>query len=660
MASNIPVIVQGNSFSLAIPLQIYYINGDQMDLQDYTPDPTDEVSVQLKGSRRNYTYTPTIDGNVANIDLSGNELADNYSVVVSIAKANGQRLRSFRTDQFFIVESSDDLTTDDIIQGLEENVIYLNSSVFVAGADGRGIESIVKTSTSGLVDTYTITYTDGTTSTFNVTNGAQGEAGATIASVEKTATVGKVDTYTITMTNGSTFNFDVTNGLNGVDLGLANIVNDLTTGGEDSVLSAEQGKVLGQAMSLVVDILKSGAYTADKSAEIEELENMFDNYVDVTKSLTNVSVSPDVSTAAKGTSLTLTFTPSASHVIDAVTVTMGGVSQTVTIAQDQKSATCAIASVSSDIDIVASASYVEQDLIDSATKLTGSGVLYTKYGNFGTDSSYDCFIVPLEFGKWYRLSGYDWNAKNGAKGGFNLALVKSDGNGGYENIKSTELTSTIFSRNNSIWTIGGTNNNIYMETSASNTVSTYMFATPTSSELSGVTDIFVAINVRFSTVDVSEDVSMFAWKPKETYSAADVVKSDYGLIYPYYNLGRYSGGNYECVVIKATKGATYSYGGDNWSAQSGNGSGFAIGLAKGVGDLFDNLNASDFASGASWLSNDSFFSHSANIFKASVAESGTFTIPTDADLSSSVDLYIVINTRFKTVDVSSNLTLTKQ
>ena len=247
MASNIPVIVQGNSFSLAIPLQIYYINGDQMDLQDYTPDPTDEVSVQLKGSRRNYTYTPTIDGNVANIDLSGNELADNYSVVVSIVKANGQRLRSFRTDQFFIVESSDDLTTDDIIQGLEENVIYLNSSIFVAGEDGRGIASIVKTSTSGLVDTYTIYYTDNTTSTFQVTNGANGQAGAQgvgITSIEKTGTSGLVDTYTITLSNGQTSTFEVTNGQDAHDLGLAVIVDDLTTGGHEDALSAEQGVVL--------------------------------------------------------------------------------------------------------------------------------------------------------------------------------------------------------------------------------------------------------------------------------------------------------------------------------------------------------------------------------------------------------------------------------
>lgn len=134
MASNtsIPIIVQGNSFALAIPLQIYVIDDNEMVLQDYTPDPTDDVSIQLKGTRRNYTYTPSMAGNIATIDLSGNELADNYAVVVSIVKANGQRLRSFRTDQFFIVESSDDLTVDDIIQGLEENVIYLNAQAFIS------------------------------------------------------------------------------------------------------------------------------------------------------------------------------------------------------------------------------------------------------------------------------------------------------------------------------------------------------------------------------------------------------------------------------------------------------------------------------------------------------------------------------------------------
>jgi hypothetical protein len=48
----------------------------------------------------------------------------------------------------------------------------------VNGTNGRGITSIVKTDTVGLIDTYTITYSDMTTSNFTVTNGADGEGGS--------------------------------------------------------------------------------------------------------------------------------------------------------------------------------------------------------------------------------------------------------------------------------------------------------------------------------------------------------------------------------------------------------------------------------------------------------------------------------------------------
>ena len=46
----------------------------------------------------------------------------------------------------------------------------------IQGEDGVGISSITKTGTAGLVDTYTITFTDGTTTTYNVTNGRDGES----------------------------------------------------------------------------------------------------------------------------------------------------------------------------------------------------------------------------------------------------------------------------------------------------------------------------------------------------------------------------------------------------------------------------------------------------------------------------------------------------
>lgn len=56
------------------------------------------------------------------------------------------------------------------------------------GATGNGIANIAKTSTQGLVDTYTITMTDGTTYTFTVTNG-QGIGDMTKAVYDSTNTV---------------------------------------------------------------------------------------------------------------------------------------------------------------------------------------------------------------------------------------------------------------------------------------------------------------------------------------------------------------------------------------------------------------------------------------------------------------------------------------
>ena len=122
----------------------------------------------------------------------------------------------------------------------------------VQGEAGNGISSIKLTNTDGLVDTYTIYFTDGTTTTFTVTNGKeglqgiqgetgkdghtpvitiengywyidgvntlqpaqgiQGETGNGISSIKLTNTEGLVDTYTIYFTDGTTTTFTVTNG----------------------------------------------------------------------------------------------------------------------------------------------------------------------------------------------------------------------------------------------------------------------------------------------------------------------------------------------------------------------------------------------------------------------------------------------------------------
>ena len=85
--------------------------------------------------------------------------------------------------------------------------------------NGRGIVSIDKTNTNILTDTYTITYNDNTTSTFYVVNGNG------VESIVKIGTSGLIDTYRISYTNGEYYDYQVANG-NGID----NIQKTDTTG----------------------------------------------------------------------------------------------------------------------------------------------------------------------------------------------------------------------------------------------------------------------------------------------------------------------------------------------------------------------------------------------------------------------------------------------
>lgn len=88
----------------------------------------------------------------------------------------------------------------------------------VSLADGHGgIQSIEKTSTTGLKDTYTITLADTTTFDFIVTNGKS------ITGITKTGTSGLVDTYKISYNDNTSTNFTVTNGAKGDKGDAANV-----------------------------------------------------------------------------------------------------------------------------------------------------------------------------------------------------------------------------------------------------------------------------------------------------------------------------------------------------------------------------------------------------------------------------------------------------
>lgn len=107
---------------------------------------------------------------------------------------------------------------------------------------GNGIVSTTKTGTSGLVDTYTITYDDGDTDTFTVTNGQDGDPGqdgqdATINGVN-TLTIQEGENISITQ-SGSTMTISSTGGSGGTsdytDLTNKPSINNVTLSGNKSL-----------------------------------------------------------------------------------------------------------------------------------------------------------------------------------------------------------------------------------------------------------------------------------------------------------------------------------------------------------------------------------------------------------------------------------------
>ena len=186
----------------------------------------------------------------------------------------------------------------------------------IQGETGNGIVSIEKTSTSGLVDTYTITFDNGNTETFTVTNGQKGDTGSAatisvgstttgaagtsasvtnsgtssaavldfvipkgdtgatgatgngISSIAKTSTSGLVDTYTITFTNGTTTTFTVTNGQDGTGASSVSELTDVDLTGlsNGDVLiynSTSQEWEAGEIQGGVTDVQVNGSSVMD-------------------------------------------------------------------------------------------------------------------------------------------------------------------------------------------------------------------------------------------------------------------------------------------------------------------------------------------------------------------------------------------------------------
>jgi len=100
-----------------------------------------------------------------------------------------------------LVQGSDKAVSD---IAMNANIITLTfadgTEETVTASNIKSITSIAKTGTVGLVDTYTITYNDGTTSTFTVTNGAAGQAPTITMTATADATSSATPTVTVTKT----------------------------------------------------------------------------------------------------------------------------------------------------------------------------------------------------------------------------------------------------------------------------------------------------------------------------------------------------------------------------------------------------------------------------------------------------------------------------
>ncbi|MBQ1293159.1 MAG: hypothetical protein IIY21_03930 [Clostridiales bacterium] len=163
--------------------------------------------------------------------------------------------------------------------GFYDDSLYLNTNTYelwkcvgvnswlslgtLQGADGNGIASIAKTSTSGLVDTYTITYDDTTTTTFTVTNGQNGSMWYKGTAITGTGTgitgfPGNKDDFYLNSSTGIVYNCTATGGASNPGAATWDYVMTLSGGGGSSVtvidnlnstsgtdaLSANQGHVL--------------------------------------------------------------------------------------------------------------------------------------------------------------------------------------------------------------------------------------------------------------------------------------------------------------------------------------------------------------------------------------------------------------------------------
>ena len=190
------------------------INYSSEETESMPAGKQDGVLRLIDGSGRSATIESLIPFDIQYL-VHGDAIATKPSEIVINVEQGGQNILDITVEAGVSVDVVPEVDT--LPAGSDayvHNIGTQNHLVLKFGIpEGNGIASIEKTGTEGLVDTYTITYDKGNTSTFQITNGNG------IERITKTSTEGLVDTYTILFDNGTETTFNVTNGRSAVITG---------------------------------------------------------------------------------------------------------------------------------------------------------------------------------------------------------------------------------------------------------------------------------------------------------------------------------------------------------------------------------------------------------------------------------------------------------
>lgn len=203
--NKIITIVRGNKVTVALPLEQILVTEDNKVVEDFVPLPTDKIVVNLK-DRKVYSYTPTIEGNVARFTLGADVACGVYGIEVLVTREDGTYLRSYRLRQLSIVENNEQAGILPESVEFDYDVVTLDNAVFLFAKGDKGdagvsivsVECVAPSTQSGGQNVILVTLSDGTTSQFIVRNGEKGDKGDTftyedLTEEEKTDIAAHVD-----------------------------------------------------------------------------------------------------------------------------------------------------------------------------------------------------------------------------------------------------------------------------------------------------------------------------------------------------------------------------------------------------------------------------------------------------------------------------------